>query len=44
MAATAANPNLTVTKVDGTSGMVWEQPAAIAAAVRQFLPQSQKEH
>jgi pimeloyl-ACP methyl ester carboxylesterase len=44
MAAAAANPNLTVTKVDGTHAMVAEQPAAIAAIVRQFLPPSQKEH
>jgi pimeloyl-ACP methyl ester carboxylesterase len=43
MAAAAANPNLTVTKVDGTHGMVAEQPAAIAAIVRQFLPPVQKE-
>jgi pimeloyl-ACP methyl ester carboxylesterase len=44
MAAAAANPNLTVTKVDGTHSMVAEQPAAIADIVRQFLPSSQKEH
>ncbi|MET1074882.1 MAG: alpha/beta fold hydrolase [Umezawaea sp.] len=40
VAAAAANPNLTVTKVDGTHGMVATQPAAIAAIVRQFLPSS----
>jgi pimeloyl-ACP methyl ester carboxylesterase len=38
MAAAAANPNLTVTRVDGTHAMVMEQPDAIAASVRQFLP------
>ncbi len=38
MAAAAANPNLTVTKVDGSHAMVAEQPAAIAAIVRRFLP------
>ncbi len=42
-AAAAANPNLTVTKVDGTHGMVATQPAAIAAIVRQFLPPSRNE-
>lgn len=43
IAAAAANPNLTVTKVDGTHAMVMEQPAAIADIVRQFLPPSRKE-
>jgi pimeloyl-ACP methyl ester carboxylesterase len=36
-AAAAANPNLSLMKVDGTHGMVAEQPAAVAAIVRQFL-------
>ncbi|PRY38988.1 alpha/beta fold hydrolase [Umezawaea tangerina] len=38
--AAAANPNLTVVKVDGTHGMVTAQPAAIAAIVREYLPPS----
>lgn len=37
-AAAAANPNLTVTEVDGTHGMLATQPAVIADIVRQFLP------
>ena len=44
IAAAAANPNLTVTKVDGTHGMVAEQPAATANIVRQFLPAAQQGH
>ncbi|MEU3271275.1 alpha/beta fold hydrolase [Saccharomonospora sp. NPDC006951] len=40
----AANPNLTITKVDGTHGMVTAQPATVAAIVRQFLPPPRKEH
>ncbi|MFI9381815.1 alpha/beta fold hydrolase [Kutzneria sp. NPDC052558] len=36
-AAAAANPNLTVKKVDGTHGMVATQPAAVAEIVREFL-------
>jgi pimeloyl-ACP methyl ester carboxylesterase len=43
-AAAGVNPNLTVTEVDDTHGMVTAQPAAIAEIVRQFLPPSQEEH
>ncbi|PPK65544.1 alpha/beta hydrolase [Actinokineospora auranticolor] len=39
LAAAAANPNLTVTEVDGAHDMVATQPTAVAALVRRFLPQ-----
>jgi pimeloyl-ACP methyl ester carboxylesterase len=42
-AAAAANPNLTITKIDGTHGMVAAQPAVIADIVRQFLARSHDE-
>jgi pimeloyl-ACP methyl ester carboxylesterase len=41
-AAAAANPLLTVTKVDATHGMVAGQPAAIADIVGQFLSRARE--